>query len=542
MRSERGSVVPSPQEGDLVLLDGHGNDEEVLAVLRRLLDDNPHRPVVLILPPGKDGLAVEAFRAGVSDCLLRDHINRSSLERAISHAVYKAEMSRQLQIRERLLDSVDEGVITVDCEHTVTTINLAARRLLEVPAEAVVGKRCCEVFAHSICRGSCAFARAVNDGASSDERVIQGRSPSGELWTWSAKAVPLRDARGRQTGALIVLRDMSDIAALRARAREMHEFEGMVSKSPAMHAIFASLPAIADSDSTVLIEGPSGSGKEVLARALHARSRRHDGPFVAVNCAALPDSLLESELFGYRAGAFTGARTDRPGRFAAAAGGTLFLDEIGDISPSMQTRLLRVLQEKTYEPLGSVEPVRADVRILAATNQDLEQAIEEGRFRKDLYYRLRVLHVLLPPLEDRREDIPLLAQRFLEQCCAEQRRSVQGFRERVMVRLIEHDYPGNTRELRNIVEHSVALCDEELIDIQHLPSYLNGDLVVSSSQRSPSSLRELERTYIEELLRKHRGNRSAVARELGVHLSTFYRKCERLRIDLPDRDGRHRPS
>jgi transcriptional regulator with PAS, ATPase and Fis domain len=262
---------------------------------------------------------------------------------------------------------------------------------------------------------------------------------------------------------------------------------------------------------------------------------------VAINCGALPDTLLESELFGYKKGAFTDARRDKPGRFALAEGGTIFLDEIGDISPAMQSRLLRVLQERVYEPLGTVNTVRTDVRILAATNRDLRKLVENGAFRDDLFYRVNVIRVELPPLRDRREDIPLLAEHFLHWLCRVYEKDVVGFTPESMAALREHDYPGNVRELENIVEHAFVLCRGGMIEPRHLPSWFGPASVPRHNRLGTMTLKESERLAITEAIRRHDGNRRAAADELGIHPSTLFRKIKALEIDVPERDGRSCP-
>jgi len=302
-----------------------------------------------------------------------------------------------------------------------------------------------------------------------------------------------------------------------------------------MKPIFELLPVLAASDATVLIHGETGTGKELLARAIHALSPRKQKPFVAVHCGALPDTLLESELFGYVKGAFTGAVRDKPGRFALAEGGTLFLDEIGDISPALQVRLLRVLQDKTYEPLGGTETRRANVRIIAATHRDLRQRVAEGLFREDLYYRLSVVPVTLPPLRERREDIPLLVQHFIERLNRRMGRSITGVSSDAMALLMAHDYPGNVRELENLMERAFVLCSGTEIERRHLPPELAGILSSSSSSAGPSfavQKRSAEAMAIQTALQRTNFNRAAAARLLGIHKSTLFRKIKALGLSL----------
>jgi len=327
-------------------------------------------------------------------------------------------------------------------------------------------------------------------------------------------------------------RDNRPLETLRKELRQTYTFRDMVSKNAQVLRIFESLPVVAESGSTVLILGPSGTGKELLARALHQASPRCDKPFVAVNCGALPDNLLESELFGYKKGAFTDARTDKLGRFALAEGGTLFLDEIGDTSPAMQVKLLRVLQEKVYEPLGATQPIATDVRVITATNRDLANRVAEGRFRADLYYRINVISFELPPLSERPEDIPLLVQHFIELLNVEQSRAVRGISRPALERLMRYDFPGNIRELRNIMERAFVLCRCDEIQEQCLPAHLltSATLVATPAARFINLRRlppEHERSLIVETLKEQGNSRKKAAEQLGLDPATLWRKMKK---------------
>jgi transcriptional regulator with PAS, ATPase and Fis domain len=289
-----------------------------------------------------------------------------------------------------------------------------------------------------------------------------------------------------------------------------------------------------------LIEGPSGTGKELFARAIHNLSPRRKKPFVPVNCAALPDTLLESELFGYKAGAFTDAKRDKAGRFALAGGGTIFLDEIGDISPALQVRLLRVLQDRAIEPLGGVAAVPVDVRVVAATNKELTELVRTGAFRDDLYYRIRVIHLTLPALRQRREDIPLLVDHLLAKYNRLQGRDIAGVSAEAMARLMEHDFPGNVRELENIIEQAFVLCRGGLVELHHLPPELRPAGPSARESFNPMNLKAVEKLLIADTLRRCHGNRKRTARTLGIDPSTLYRKIKAFRIDAPETDGRRR--
>ena len=309
-----------------------------------------------------------------------------------------------------------------------------------------------------------------------------------------------------------------------------------------MQKIFALLPQIAESDSTVLIEGETGTGKEVMAKALHDLSSRRDKPFMALNCGALPDELLESELFGYKAGAFTNATKDKPGYFSLADGGTLLLDELGETSPAFQVKLLRVLEEHEFVPLGGVKKEKINVRIIAATNRNLEALVAEDKFRRDLYYRINIVRLVLPPLRERKEDIPLLIERFIDRNNRLQGKAVTGIEPAALERLMAHNYPGNIRELENSIEHAFILCSEGPIRLAHLPANLSAPVAAGSSEQPASSMERIqqatEREVILAALKRNNYNRLATAQELGMHKSTLFRKLKKLQLNLPDRDGR----
>jgi transcriptional regulator with PAS, ATPase and Fis domain len=361
----------------------------------------------------------------------------------------------------------------------------------------------------------------------------------GERLPISISTALLEDEQGKVIGGVETFRDLSVVEELKKELYEKHTFFDIISKNKKMQRLFRILEQVAHSDSTVLLVGESGTGKELFARAIHSLSPRKNGPIVPINCGALPDSLLESELFGYKSGAFTDAKKDKAGRLAMANGGTLFLDEIGDISPALQVRLLRFLQDKIYEPLGSTEPENSDVRIVAATNKDIERLVEKGNFRQDLYYRINVIKLVLPPLRERKEDIPLLSNHFIGKFTRLAGKEIQGISSEVLAVLMSHDFPGNIRELENIIEYATVVCKTGMINIQDLPDYLNpmareGKGPESQSRKTEgASWAELERNYIIEILKKNGWKRSATAEQLGIHPSTLWRKMKRLHIKAP---------
>ncbi len=427
----------------------------------------------------------------------------------------------------QVLDSVPDGVFTVDLEWRITSFNRAAEQITGIRREEALGQRCCEVFRASICESSCALRRTMATQSPVANRVVYIVTPPGERIPISISTAPLKDGKGRIIGGVESFRDLRVAEELRRQAEQQDSFSDIIGRSAAMRRLFDILPAVAASDSTVLVEGASGTGKELVARALHRLSRRNARRFVALNCGALPDTLLESELFGYKAGAFTDARKDKPGRFALAEGGTIFLDEIGDISAAMQVRLLRVLQERVYDPLGSVESVKCDVRVVAATNQSLATLVREGRFRADLFYRVNVVRLELPPLRDRREDLPLLAEHFVARFNRLQGRAVPGLADAALAALLAHDFPGNIRELENVIEHAFILCGQGLIEPRHLPPPLRGNAPATPNGLPAGlTLATMERMLLRDALRRHAGNHAAAARELGIHVSTLFRKLK----------------
>ena len=434
-------------------------------------------------------------------------------------------------LHNQLLDSVPDGVFTVDADWRITFFNRAAEQITGIRRQEALGRRCCDVFRASICETACALKQTLATHRPVANKVVYIVNARGERIPISISTAALKDARGKTIGGVESFRDLRLVNELRREAEQQDSFSDIIGRSAAMRQLFDLLPPVAESDSTVLVEGPSGTGKELFARAIHQLSRRHAKKFIALNCGALPDTLLESELFGYKAGAFTDARKDKPGRFALAEGGTIFLDEIGDISPAMQTRLLRVLQERVYEPLGGVETMRCDVRVIAASNKPLRGLVKEGKFREDLFYRVHVVRLELPPLRERREDIPLLVDHFVARFNRLKGRDIAGVSDAVLARLMKYDFPGNIRELENIIEHAFVLCRSGQIELPHLPPHLRGaEDEVSSGLPSGLTLAAMEKLLIRDALRRHKGNRAAAARELGMDVSTLFRKLKALKL------------
>ncbi|MBN2529205.1 MAG: sigma 54-interacting transcriptional regulator [Deltaproteobacteria bacterium] len=327
--------------------------------------------------------------------------------------------------------------------------------------------------------------------------------------------------------------DRKVIAHLRQEAAGNYTFGNLVTRSPRMKQIFQMLGPVADANTNVLINGESGTGKEMIARAIHANGNRSDKPFVAFNCSALPDNLIESELFGYLAGAFTDAKKNKPGKFSLADGGVVFLDEIGDISGAMQAKLLRVLQEKTFEPLGATQSVKVDVRVIAATNRNLQEMVYKGEFREDLFYRLNVVRIPLPPLRERTMDIPALCEHFISRFNRIFNKNIKGFTGAAMNVLMSNPFPGNIRQLENTVEHSFVFCNETHIDVRHLPDEVGGVPATAGSELLTrfSSFEELEASYLKAIITDCNGSKIKAARRLGVHKTTLFRKLKKYQLE-----------
>ncbi len=443
-----------------------------------------------------------------------------------------------------ILDSIADGVFTVDADWKVTSFNQAAQKITGISRDDALGRHCWEVFKASICERQCALRYTLETGRPMVNQSIFIVDAKGNRIPVSISTAILKDRTGGVIGGVETFRDLSVVEALRKELTRRHTFHDIISKSDIMRRLFHQLELIADSETTVLIEGESGTGKELFARAIHSLSQRKNGPLITINCGSLPDTLLESELFGYKAGAFTDAKKDKPGRISMAENGTLFLDEIGDISPPLQVRLLRVLQEKTYEPLGGTRSEHANVRVVAATNKHIEELVAQGAFREDLYYRINVARLRLPPLRQRKEDIPLLVEHFIRKFNRLNNKELRGISPPALSLLMSHDYPGNIRELENIIEYATVVCRNGLISPEHIP-----DTVRPSSRSSahatnvPSppagqsagkrSLQDVEKDFLYNLLQQNDWNKTLTASQLNIHPTTLWRKMRRYRLNTP---------
>jgi PAS domain S-box-containing protein len=414
-----------------------------------------------------------------------------------------------------ILDSIADGVFTVDMNWKITSFNKAAENITGISKKEAIGKRCSKVFRADVCENGCILRHTIKTKkpvVNMPVHIIRADKKSIPI---SVNTTLLRDDDGRVIGGVETFRDLSDVSKLRRVILKQLSFDDIISKNSKMVRLFSMLPQIADSHSTVLLEGASGTGKEVFARAIHTNSKNRNGPFVAINCGALPETLCESELFGYKAGAFTDAKKDKPGRFAIAQNGTIFLDEISDVSKTVQIRLLRVLEEKVYEPLGSTKTIKTNARVIVATHQNLEKLVEKKKFRKDLFFRINVMKLSLPKLSERKEDIPLLANHFIEQFNHLTGKKIVAMTQEAMAVLMLYDWPGNVRELENAIEHAFILCRGELIRLQHLPESV---VPVNDTMLVPTGLtmKEVEGHAVLQALERNQWKRMATARELGI--------------------------
>ena len=439
---------------------------------------------------------------------------------------------RQARSTDIILDSIADGVFTVDRDWKITSFNKAAEHITKIPRDEAIGQQCCDVFRASICEQGCVLRETMKSGQQVINRPVYIIDSDGETIPISVSTALLKNRDGNIIGGAETFRDLSVVEELRRKLDKKYSYQDIVSKNNKMLEIFDILPSIAESESTVLIEGESGVGKELFARAIHNLSPRKNKPLITINCGAIPDTLLESELFGYKAGAFTDARKDKPGRFALGEGGTIFLDEIGDISPALQVRLLRVLQDGYYEPLGGTEQIQADVRIIAATNKQLEKLIKKELFREDLYYRINVIKINLHPLRERKEDIPLLANHFISRFNKLKPKLITGISPEVLSILMNHNFHGNIRELENIIEYSFVLNSSGKIETKDLPENLRP--TEDNKQVGIKSIDDIETQFILETLRNCNWNRSEAAKQLNMHKTTLWRKMKKLHIKSPD--------
>jgi len=466
-----------------------------------------------------------------------DNLPSGCIEIFQDHSALKDLLERVRHDDRRLkliLDNLDIGVLTVDRGGHIAFFNNTAETITGFSRGDVLGKSCRTVFGNSSNPGMLLFNETIADGQARSSSEGELKTRDGQIIPVRANFMALKNEDGRIVGGLATITDLSLKYQFNSEIKGRYTFYDMVGKDPAIQKIFEIIPVVAASDATILIEGPTGTGKDVLAKVIHNASSRAKNPLVKVNCAALPDNLLESEMFGYVRGAFTGADNDKPGRFQDADHGTIFLDEIGDLPLSLQAKLLRVLEDREFYPLGSRKTTKVDVRIISATNQNLGQLVRERRFREDLFYRLNVMRLELPSLKDRRGDIPLLISHILKRLRVTRDSRAESFANNAMDVLLNYDFPGNVRELENIIEHALIVCQGETIERHHLPLALQKglppSLPVDETALAIDAVGISEKNMIMDMLQKYSWNKGKAAAALKINRTTLWRKLKKYNL------------
>lgn len=512
---------------DIILEDGTGID-----ILREIKARGLSCPVIMITGVPGIETAADSIRLGAFDYIPKP-INQQSLLQATRTALkYKAvneEKERYRTNLEAIFRSVTDAIITVDKESVVIELNEAAMTMFGFSRDDI-GKLFSSLPA--MCDGRCAeiLEDAIKSGEPLEVDRIECRSNHHAGRVISVRTYPLLGLQNSLAGVVMVLRDDTHVADLEREFTEHRQFHRIVGKSEPMQKVYSLIKALARVQTTVLITGESGTGKELVAEALHRAGDRSHKPLVKVNCSALPETLLESELFGHVKGAFTGAIRDNVGRLHRADGGTIFFDEIGDISPKIQLKLLRVLEEREFERVGSSTPTRVDIRMIAATNRNLLEKVSLGELREDLYYRLKVVEIRLPPLRERREDIPLLVEHFRSGFNAKFKKTIEAISSDVLKAFMRYPWPGNVRELEHAMEHAFVLCSQNIITFDHLPPDF---MSTPGTERRSLDETQIDSHAILEALDKTAWNKTKAARLLGMDRVTLYRKIKKYKIGEP---------
>jgi PAS domain S-box-containing protein len=443
----------------------------------------------------------------------------------------EAELANHRGRLEAIFGSVKEGILAVNAEGRVTDANAAVETICGLSTAGVIGKPFAEI--ETLCGRSC--HRVLQDTLSHETTIkeceIRCNRYDRPRQVVVLNSSPLIDANGQSMGAVFVIRDITELLGLEEELRERYKFQNLIGKSKQMQEIYALLENLANLETTVLITGESGTGKELVAKALHYAGERSHKPFVKVNCSALTENLLESELFGHVKGAFTGAIKDRQGRFEMADGGTILLDEIGDISPLIQLKLLRVLQEKEFERVGESTTLKVDVRVITSTNKDLREKVKNGEFREDLYYRLKVMEITLPALRERIDDLPLLVDHFCQLLRARYKKKIDGVSDEMMSRFMNYAWPGNVRELEHALEHAFVLCGGQALRFEHLPAEIKEHGGIAHPSAPPASTQKSHSVQeVISALEKARWNKTRAAQILGIHRRTIHRKIQQYNL------------
>ncbi|MBM4053504.1 MAG: response regulator [Planctomycetes bacterium] len=515
---------------DLILTDIILGSDSGLEVLKKAKESNITSPVIFITGYPTVETASEAVRMGAYDYLPKPIKNETllrTIKKALEHKKIVDENIKYRSNLEAILKSIKEAIITVNKELEIVELNKAAENICGFPCnDETKGKRFDSFLDR--CGGKCleALTKTVSTKDPAEFIRFECNNTARPRQVASIATYPLFDAHDTFNGCVLVVRDETRLAALENDLQQRQDLYNLIGKSHEMKRVFSFIEALSSIQTTVLITGESGTGKGLVAEALHYYKQKQKKPFVVVNCAALSDNLLESELFGHVKGAYTGAVNDRIGRFQMANGGTIFLDEIGDISEMMQLRLLRVIQDMEFERVGDSHSVKVDVRVIAATNQDLRKKVKMGKFREDLYYRLKVAELAMPALRDRKEDIPLLVEHFVERFNNKFNKNIRSLSSDVLKLFMDYHWPGNIRELSHTLEYAFAICNDPIITLNYIPSELKN---IRSAEISPQGKirKENDRDTVVQILEKTGGNKSKAAQLLGINRRTLYNKMKK---------------
>ena len=539
------------QSFDLIISDIVLEGERGTDLLCKIRESGIECPVVMVTGFPNLDTAAEAVRYGAFDYVSKP-VNKETLlkfvRQALNHWELENEKKQLLQENEKfkryleaIFSSVSDAIITLDNKMNIVQLNDTAKSWLNVSENDSTGDFNLESYPSEMGKACLHDAKQVlHNGQEVSEHQVECKKIDGNIRIISLNAAPLEDGQDEFNGVVIVARDIT-LPTPESGTNSRNKFHGYVGSSEVMQEVYNLIENVGKVDTAVLVTGESGTGKELAAEALHVESGRRDMPLVKIDCAAMPEELLESELFGHRKGAFTGADRDRDGRLLAANNGTLFLDEIGDISPRMQLRLLRFLQEKTFTPIGQNTPIHVNVRIIAATNANFTEKVKDGSFREDLYYRLKVVEIKLPPLRERKGGIPILVHHFLSLFRKQLNRNIHRISDQAMDVLAQYSWPGNVRELRHVIERACVLCEGPTISVEHFPEEIRNPNIIPIKNdpfppSSPSATIATLPPYISEeeeiieILKRARGNKSKAARMLKIDRSTLYRKMQRIGI------------
>ena len=492
------------------ITDKKGNVKNVLASITPITKENSVLSVVFVFRDTKEMLS----------------LSEELEERTI-------ELIDQKNKLDAIFNSNIEGTFTIDNEWNVTSFNTSAEKITGYKKTEAVGKKCWDIFNSSLCRNGCHMEQTMQKGKPMIGNELEILNKSGKNIPIRVNSGILSNNKKESIGAVETFIDISEIRNLSAHLSEFFKYENIVGRNKDIAQIFSVLESVAQTDTSVLITGESGTGKELAARAIHLNSSRKTGPFIAVNCSAFVESLIESELFGHEKGAFTGAIKTKIGRFELAQSGTLFLDEIGDLSIAVQTKLLRVIETREFERVGGNKSIKMETRIIAATNKLLSEEISAGRFREDLFYRINVINIHLPPLRERMDDLPLLVNHFIQSFNNKFNKHIKQFSSEAYDLLMDYNWAGNIRELENVIEHSFVLCNGEVIQVECLPKRLrerSKKYISDTNSGTQKGFQEAEKDLIISVLKKNNWNRTKAAKELEIDPSTLWRKMKKHKI------------